>query len=430
MPPAPDNTSDSDSPETLQILRRLDGRMGDMEKRMDGRMEAMEKRMEERENAAAGAVANVVQEEESDDSESGDSEADQADNAEQLTPKELRRDFKLMARAARRLAAFGKGDFSEEDSDGLSRGRSRGTKSGSAMVASEKVRKRIDWPHMHVKRLVAGRRRTVTYSELKVEEFVLGFITMLQKPQNKLDIMTMIEILRMNMKDTIDFSWHNASNLYEMLGIDVEQGYVKWQDSEVVQRMRMTYAHTAYPEKKEQKETPKNQPRAAPTGMKCCAAFKTRACEHTRDHHPYTHACGYCFKTSNIIARHAEEDCFKKIAQETKKREKEGAIVLPLKDIRAAALQVQGPSAGQAPTAKDATDRNIVQDPAGEVKADVSTEREDIHCNRAVQAVALSQNFAPAASKNATQKYLRQGCDTVILQHACVRHLAVVTKTK
>ena len=49
---------------------------------------------------------------------------------------------------------------------------------------------------------------------------------------------------------------------------------------------------------------------------------------------------------------------------------------------------------------------------------------------RAVQAVALSQNFAPAASKNATQEYLRQGCDTVILQHACVRHLAVVTKTK
>ena len=49
---------------------------------------------------------------------------------------------------------------------------------------------------------------------------------------------------------------------------------------------------------------------------------------------------------------------------------------------------------------------------------------------RAVQAVALSQNFAPAASKNATKEYLRQGCDTVILQHACVRHLAVVTKTK
>ena len=50
--------------------------------------------------------------------------------------------------------------------------------------------------------------------------------------------------------------------------------------------------------------------------------------------------------------------------------------------------------------------------------------------SRAVQAVALSQNFAPAASKNATQEYLRQGCDTVILQHARVRHLVVVTKTK
>ena len=103
------------------------------------------------------------------------------------------------------------------------------------MVGSEKVRKRIDWPHMHVKRLVAGRRRTVTYSELKVEEFILRFITMLQKPQNKMYVMTMIEILRMMMQDMIDFSWHNASNFYEMLGTDVEQGYIKWQDSEVVQ---------------------------------------------------------------------------------------------------------------------------------------------------------------------------------------------------
>ena len=66
-----ENTSNSDTSEALQILRRLDGRIGDIEKCMDGRMGAIEKRMDEGESTVAGEVSNVVQEEESDDSDSG-----------------------------------------------------------------------------------------------------------------------------------------------------------------------------------------------------------------------------------------------------------------------------------------------------------------------------------------------------------------------
>ena len=153
----------------------------------------------------------------------------------------------------------------------------------------------------------------------------------------------------------------------------------------------MTYARTAYPKKKEQKETPKNQLRSAPTGMKCCAAFQTRACEHTRDHHPHT-----CLQLLPQDNQHISEAGRGRLLQENstgdKKREKEGAIVLPLKHVSALAPRVQGQGTGQAPTPRMEKNRNIVQDTIGEVRPDVSTERADIHCNEGGEQADIGAN--------------------------------------
>ena len=293
-----------DNSEMMQLLRDLSARMGAVEDHV------------KQSNTEQAKTAQNIEQDEDDDSEELEDEPEQEEDSEQLSPQELRKDFKLMARAAKKLAAMNKDDSLDDE---LPRQWSKGTKSGAAMVASELVKKRIDWPHMHVKRLTAGRRKNMSYSEMKVEEFVYGFLKMLKTPRNKLDKDTMIDILEMLMQDTVDFAWQNALNFYEMVGVDVEMGYMTWQDKEIIQQMRMTYSRTHYPEKKEQqKETPKNQPHSAPAGMRCCAAFQTRSCEQNRDHHPFTHACSYCHKTSTILARHSEEDCFKKIAQESK----------------------------------------------------------------------------------------------------------------
>ena len=132
----------------------------------------------------------------------------------------------------------------------------------------------------------------------------------------------MLRILDMLMQDAMDFSWENARNFYEQLGLDVENGDIRWGDSEAVNLMRMTYSRTVFPEKKEEKQASKNQQKSAPAGMKCCAAYQTRSCENSRDHTPFTHACSYCFKNSSILARHAEQDCFKKNAAESKNGKK------------------------------------------------------------------------------------------------------------
>ena len=297
----------------------------DLKTQVGSQMAAMETRMSRVELRGSDTDGIEIQEGDAVDSDEQESESEQSVGEEQMNPQMLRKDFKLMARAAQRLAELGREDLDEEDQSRWPRQRDRGKKSGSTLVASDLVRDRIDWPHMHVKRVTNGRRKNVEYTDMKVEEFVFGFIKMIRAPRNKMDSETMIDILLMLMQDTIDFSWKNALNFYEMLGLDVENGDVAWSDNAAITSMRMTYSRTVFPDKKEAKEgkeTSRPQPRAAPAGMRCCAPYQTRSCENTRDHHPFTHACSYCHRKSAILARHAEDDCFKKIASEPKNVQK------------------------------------------------------------------------------------------------------------
>ena len=296
----------------MQLLRELQINMG-------GMMTEMAQIREERERD------NVQREEEENDSESQEGAVGGSDDADQMSPQTIRRDLRLMARAARRLAAIESEDGEEDDLEGLPSIKSKGTKSGTTLVATDIVKKRIDWPHMHVKRQSGGRRRCVTFSELRLKEFVYGFVIMLRSPRSKFNTELMLDILAMMMQDAVDYSWSNALTFYEMVGSDVEQGYMKWEDNDRVKDMRIQYGRAVYPEKKEQKEqkeTAKPQARQAPAGMKCCAPFQTKSCENTRDHIPFTHACGYCHRTAGTLARHAEDDCFKRMAAEPKNAKK------------------------------------------------------------------------------------------------------------
>ena len=295
----------------MNAIRTLSDRMGGMEQEI----------AQLKENRGGSAESSVVDREEGHSDSEESQGATAANNAtDDMEPNSLRQDLRLMVRAARRLAAIDSDEAEEDESDDLPRVRSQGRKSGSAMVKTDVIRKRIDWPHMNVTRLSDGKRRNVTYEELKLDEFVLGYLTMLQNPRNGMDTDLMIGVLRMVVQDEIEFSWANARAFYQMVGIDVEKGHMKWEDSDKIRDMRLTYSRQAYPQKKEQKETA--QSKAAPAGMKCCAPFQTRSCEHARDHQPFTHACSYCHKNSTTLARHSENECFKKMAAEAKNGKK------------------------------------------------------------------------------------------------------------
>ena len=88
-----------------------------------------------------------------------------------------------MAEAANRIAQLGIDNATKQDESATTyRRRNAGKKSGSLMLAADEAKKTIDWPHLHVRRMVAGRKKSVPYAELMVEEFVCGFLGMIEAP--------------------------------------------------------------------------------------------------------------------------------------------------------------------------------------------------------------------------------------------------------
>ena len=238
----------------------------------------------------------------------------------EVTPTSLRQDMRVMAAAAQRIARIKE---EQEEGDYLNdqtRSNTGGKKSGSVMLASDAVLERIDWPHLYVRRVSGGKRKSVPYAELRIEEFVYGFISMIESPKCKWDYRTMARILRVLMQDTMDYSWSNALDFYKMIGLDVEQGIMSWEDHDIIRDMRLTYSRAVYPEKKENTfvKTTKPAPKTAPAGMKCCLLFQTAACDQTTDHGQFTHACNYCFQSCATVCRHPESQCIRKVTDSAK----------------------------------------------------------------------------------------------------------------
>ena len=233
-------------------------------------------------------------------------------SATSASPQTIRRDTKLMKQAAARLALLQLVDSDDDDSGTARDVRRRGKKSGSLRTASETVKEDIDWPHLHVRRLVGNRRKPVVYGDLRMEEFVYGFLCMIDSEDCKWNYRVMTQILKNIMLDTMDFNWNNALNFYEIAGHEVEEGITEWNNGDRIRDLRMTYARTVFTAKKEIKDAPKSTPQSAPAGMKPCVAYQKSTCDQEKDHPPFTHACAYCHKTKSLLCRHAEAACFRK----------------------------------------------------------------------------------------------------------------------
>ena len=239
-----------------------------------------------------------------------------------ITPNAMREDTDLMARATQRLARVRAMHEDNENDREAQKSKAAGKKSGCMLVSTENVLERIDWPHMYVTRFTGGKRKGVPYDELTMDEFVFGFVSMLESPFCKWDYRAMGRILRTVMQDSINFSWPIARAIYEMIGVDVEKGLMDWTDSDLIREMRFNHAQTLGAEKREAKETVKPQPRQAPVGSRCCGAYQTKTCEQTTDHPPFSHACAYCLRVCGVLYRHSEADCIRRVADAAKNGKK------------------------------------------------------------------------------------------------------------
>ena len=228
------------------------------------------------------------------------------------TPQSLRANQDAMAQVAVRLAEWGLTEDSTNDQTGDNpRWRARAKKSGTVSKGTDTVKDIIDWPHFHIRK--GSMRTTPEYADITSEEFVLGFIRMLQDPESKYDRDRMLEILRDLMEDAVDFGWGRARAFYGMIGLDVEQRQLSWTDEQTILKMRLTHfrAETSGPYKKGQRQgnVVKN---------KVCAAFQTKSCDQIGDHGAFRHICDFCLRTKNQPFPHPEDECRSKMHTQPK----------------------------------------------------------------------------------------------------------------
>ena len=284
--------------------------MMDFKKQMDEMATEIRNLRSEQRQEAPQPSAESISEEQLSDSE-GSLE-------EPASPETLRKDRRLMREATRKLRRLEELQMDDEDLIVVGSKKAAGKKSGSQMTAIDKVVKTVDWPHMHVRRMVAGKRKGVNYADVRVEEFVFGFLAMLKVQENKMDLLCMLQILQDLMQDTMEFSWANALTFYEQVGLEVEWGTLKWTDEERIKHLRFTYARTSFPSKKDNREQAKTALVPAGPNTKCCIPYQTHACAQDKDHHPFVHACAYCLRVKSAICRHPESECYRKTTDASK----------------------------------------------------------------------------------------------------------------
>ena len=217
----------------------------------------------------------------------------------------LRDNQSVVAQAAKRLADLGIEDAGKVHAvqvDNTGKGR----KSGAVSRATDQVRIITDWPHYHI---VRGPNLTPSsYEELSLEEFVLGYIRMINDRHSVYDSQVMWNLLEDLLEDAIDFSWTNAKAFYKSTGLEVERGLLSWNDLEAIHKRRMIQSRIYRPNVNANVE--KKTPKQMPPGSSCCALYQTGACDKKFDHTPYVHACAFCWKHKGTLFKHREIDCY------------------------------------------------------------------------------------------------------------------------
>ena len=277
---------------------------------MGNRFDDMEKRLDRRTT-------------EEDDSEHYDSDDDRplkqpTANGASAVPStsQLRRDYEVGRELNRRLAEL----EAEDDFAGAARpatARTRGKRSGAARTVQDTVKRDIDWPHFHI--YTAPGAEPMTFERLSVQEFVFGYMHMVDQQDSKLDRSIMWNILKGMMEDATEYPWLNVKNYYWVLASHVKNERMEWSNGSEVQSLRAKHAqkHDA---------PPKKQPVQASTNdkLRYCGLYQKGNCQEKGDHAGQKHMCAFCYRAKGTAYPHPEIECRRKAAEETPKNGRGG----------------------------------------------------------------------------------------------------------
>ena len=232
--------------------------------------------------------------------------ADRGATAAAATPSSVRHDPAIMEAVARRIIELGIDQEAPELAAGGSGGPNRrGKKSGQARTVEDLVLKDIDWPHFYLYR--GADRRPVKFTEMNLNEFVYGFLCMLNNPRFSYDKVIMVNLLQEMMADAMEFSWMSVRNFYRVIASSIEMMRFDWGDMDRIQALRVQYAQRG--------SNPGNnrqQNRELDNSLFPCMLYQRGECHESTDHGRAKHICAFCYKVRRIGFPHPEGQCRRK----------------------------------------------------------------------------------------------------------------------
>ena len=277
---------------------------------MGQRLGQVEKKIEDKTSEAA-----AVDPEESDDEPI---ELPQTDNAAKdiQSARDLRRDYDIGREINRRLAEL----EAEDDIVGSTRTgstRHRGKRSGAARTVQDTVKRDIDWPHFHIYTAPGAEPRT--FEGLSVQEFVYGFMHMIDQPDARLDRNIMWDILKNMMEDATEYPWQNVRDFYWVVASHVENDRMEWANADSIHKLRGKHAQKHEIVNKKQATQPAPQEK-----LRYCGPYQRGACQERGDHAGQKHMCAFCYRAKGTPYPHPEAECRRKNGDELPKNARGG----------------------------------------------------------------------------------------------------------
>ena len=190
-----------------------------------------------------------------------------------------------------------------------------------------KKKKKIDipWPQDFV--FVGPSRIRLTYEQLTLDQFTLGFLKIVQTEPSPAIRANMIEYLTALFHNVVDHGWAQVKGAHHVVLSNMEDGLLSWRDLKKCKKTRKSYLLTPAGQYKQEKSVKMdystNKVLPAP-----CRAFQINQChdkEHLLESSSQKHVCAYCLYVHSRWFNHSEANCRTKQRAKNGKRTQQGS---------------------------------------------------------------------------------------------------------
>ena len=169
----------------------------------------------------------------------------------------------------------------------------------SAHTSNGKPQKNwIDWPHFYI----YNEKGEVQYEALSLAQFAQGFSQLILNAPPAMQN-TVQRYFSTVMEDAARYKWEVVRNCHYIVGNMMEQGRLRWKDSEELLNLRRNHVWQV-----PNALLPTRQ-HAATAFSTPCPAFQAMACPQHQSHPGADHVCAYCYKATGRACHHPEAAC-------------------------------------------------------------------------------------------------------------------------